>query len=167
VKRLGTRIHAALYRRSSGRLLGRMGGQPVMLLETVGRRSGRRRETPVQYLESDEAFAVVAANAGAAHPPAWYLNLSADPRARARLGARTIDVQAREVIGEERVALWRRLVAANRYLERTARKAGRELPLLLLERGANYVAASGLTALGTRGDSIHDVQRTTTEPETP
>jgi deazaflavin-dependent oxidoreductase (nitroreductase family) len=133
VKRLGTRVHAAVYRRSSGRVFGRVGGQAVLLLKTVGRRSGRPRETPVQYLASDQAFVVVAADGGAAHPPAWYLNLTADPHARIQVGSRTIAVQAREVTGEERAALWERLVGSNRYLERTARKARRELPLMLLE----------------------------------
>jgi deazaflavin-dependent oxidoreductase (nitroreductase family) len=87
----------------------------------------------VQYLASDRAFAVVAADGGAAHPPAWYLNLAADPRARIQVGSRTVAVEAREVHGEERAALWERLTDANGYLERTARKARRELPLLLLE----------------------------------
>ena len=57
-----------------------MGGQPVLLLETVGRRTGRRRTTPVQYLADGEAFVVLASNAGAPRPPAWWLNLLADPR---------------------------------------------------------------------------------------
>lgn len=133
MKRLGTRIHAAVYRRTQGRFLGRVGGQPVLLLRSIGRRSGRDRETPVQYLGDHDAFVVVAANAGARRPPAWYLNLSADPHARVQIGAETMDVRAREVLGEERAALWQRLIGANRYLERTARKARRELPLLLLE----------------------------------
>ena len=133
MKRLGTRIHAAVYRRTKGRFLGAVGGQPVLLLRSIGRRSGRRRETPVQYLADRDAFVVVAANAGAARPPAWYLNLSADPQAWVQVGAQTMDVRAREVLGEEREALWERLTDANRYLERTARKARRELPLLLLE----------------------------------
>ncbi|MEA2442317.1 MAG: hypothetical protein QOH76_3741 [Thermoleophilaceae bacterium] len=142
MKRLGTRIHAAVYRRTKGRLLGRVGGQPVLLLRTIGRRSGRSHETPVQYLPDHDAFVVVAANAGAARPPAWYLNLGADPDARVQLGARTIDVRAREVLGEERAALWQRLVGANRYLERTARKARRELPLLLLEPASGPASAA-------------------------
>jgi deazaflavin-dependent oxidoreductase (nitroreductase family) len=110
-----------------------VGGQAVLLLETVGRRSGRLRETPVQYLASDHAFVVVAADGGAAHPPAWYLNLTAHSHARIQVGSRTIAVEAREVLGDERAALWERLTDANRYLERTARKARHELPLLLLE----------------------------------
>jgi F420H(2)-dependent quinone reductase len=123
-----TRLHAWVYRRSGGRVLARMGGQPVLLLETTGRRSGLPRTTPVQYLPDGDTFVVVASNAGAARPPAWYFNL----RARVRVGARSIDVRAQEASGQERAELWHRLTAANRYLKRAARKAGRDLPLLAL-----------------------------------
>jgi F420H(2)-dependent quinone reductase len=127
-----TRLHAWVYRRSRGRLLGRMGGQPVLLLQTSGRRSGRPRTTPVQYLADGDAFVVVASNGGAARPPAWYLNLRANPHARIEVGPRSVEVRAQEAAGQERAALWQRLTAANRYLERAARKAGRDLPLMAL-----------------------------------
>ncbi len=127
-----TRLHVWVYRRSGGRVLGRMGGQHVLLLQTTGRHSGRTRTTPVQYLGVDDTFVVVASNAGAAQHPAWYLNLRANPHARIRVGARSIDVRAQEATGQERAELWRRLTAANRYLERAARKAGRDLPLMAL-----------------------------------
>ena len=61
-----TRLHAWVYRRSGGRVLGRMGGQPVLLLQTTGRRSGQTHTTPVQYLADGDTFVVVASNAGAA-----------------------------------------------------------------------------------------------------
>ncbi len=127
-----TRLHVWVYRRSGGRVLGRMGGQHVLLLQATGRHSGRTRTTPVQYLAVDDTFVVVASNAGAAQHPAWYLNLRANPYARIRVGARSIDVRAREATGQERAELWRRLTAANRYLERAAPKAGRDLPLMAL-----------------------------------
>ena len=78
------------------------------------------------------AFVVIASNAGAARPPAWYLNLRADPQARVQVGERTLDVRAHDVAGRERQTLWKRLTAANRYLDRVAHKAGRELPVLVL-----------------------------------
>jgi deazaflavin-dependent oxidoreductase (nitroreductase family) len=132
VKRFGTHAHALVYRLSGGRILGRLGGQPVLLLQTVGRRTGQTRTTPVQYLPSDGAFVVVAANAGAIRPPAWYLNLCAAPDAAVRIGTKHIDVQAREIHDAEREAMWRELTTANRYLEPVARKAGRLLPVLVL-----------------------------------
>ena len=127
-----TRLHAWVYRRSGGRFLGRMGGQPVLLLQTTGRRSGRTRTTPVQYLADGDTFVVVASNAGAARPPAWYFNLCADPHAQIDLGGRSVDVRAQEATGHERAVHWQRLTAANRHLERAARKARRELPLMTL-----------------------------------
>jgi deazaflavin-dependent oxidoreductase (nitroreductase family) len=127
-----TRLHAWVYRRTDGRVLARMSGQPVLLLRTTGRHSRLPRTTPVQYLADGDTFVIVASNAGAARPPAWYLNLRADPHARVRVGARSIDVRAQEASGQERTELWQRLTAANRYLNRAARKAGRDLPLLTL-----------------------------------
>ena len=125
MKRWGTRLHAAIYRLTRGRVLGRVGGQPVLLLETIGRRTGRRRTTPMQYLADGDTFLVVASNAGAARPPAWYLNLRANPHARAEVGPRTVDVRAHESTGQERAELWHQLTDANRYLEPAARKAER------------------------------------------
>ena len=127
--RWATRLHAWVYRRSGGRSLGRMGGQPVLLLQTTGRRSGRTCTTPVQYLADGDTSVVVASNGGAARPPAWYLNLRANPHARIWVGARRIDVRAQEAAGQERAALWRRFILTpNRYLERAAFIAGRDLP---------------------------------------
>ena len=134
--RWATRLHAWVYRRSGGRVLGRMGGQPILLLQTIGRRSGQTHTTPVQYLADDDTFVVVASNAGAPHPPAWYLNLRANPHAHIDVAGRSLDVRAQEATGQERAELWQRLTAANRSLERAARKAGRDLPLI------NLVAAT-------------------------
>jgi F420H(2)-dependent quinone reductase len=127
-----TRLHAWVYRRSGGRLLGRMAGQPVLLLQTTGRRTGQTHPTPVQYLADGDTFVVVASNSGAARPPAWYLNLRANPHARVEVGPHTVDVRAHQAAGQERAELWQRLTAANRYLERAAHKAGRDLPLMAL-----------------------------------
>ena len=93
-----TRLHAWVYRRSGGRLLGRMGGQPVLLLRTTGRRSGRTRSTPVQYLADGDTFVVVAANSGAARPPAWYFNLCADVRQRPRFARERPQIPNIEVL---------------------------------------------------------------------
>jgi deazaflavin-dependent oxidoreductase (nitroreductase family) len=88
--------------------------------------------TPLQYLTRGDTFVVVASNGGAVRPPAWYLNLRDDPHARVQAGARGVDVRAHEATGHERAELWQQLTAANRYLERAARKAGRDLPLVSL-----------------------------------
>ena len=91
MKRWGTRLHAAIYRLSRGRVLGRVGGPHVLLLQTAGRRTGQRRTTPVQYLADGETFIVVASNAGAARPPACYLNLQANPHGQIDVGGRSVE----------------------------------------------------------------------------
>ena len=131
---VGTRLHTVVYRATGGRALGQMGGQPVLLLETVGRRSGQRRVTPLQYMPREDAFVVVASARGAPRPPAWYLNLRSRRRARVRIGTQEVEVLMREARGGERIRLWTELTAANHRLERAARKAGRRLPVIVLER---------------------------------
>jgi deazaflavin-dependent oxidoreductase (nitroreductase family) len=143
-----TSAAVALYRLTRGGVLGRIGGQPVLLLETIGRRTGRRRTTPLQYLADDEVLVVVASNRGAAHPPAWYLNLRAHPAARVQVGATTIDVRAQELGGEKRDRLWDQLTAGNPRLQDAARKAGRQLPLVALtpqRSGGQHLPRVGAT----------------------
>src|SRR5438270_9013540 len=78
-----SRAHAWLLRRSNGRLGRRFIGAPVLVLRTTGRRSGQARESPMFFVRNGEGFAVVASNAASQRPPAWWLNLQADPRAQA------------------------------------------------------------------------------------
>jgi deazaflavin-dependent oxidoreductase (nitroreductase family) len=142
MKHRATRLHAWVYRRSGGRILGHIGGQPVLLLQTTGRRSGQTRTTPVQYIPHGEDFVVVAADHGARHPPAWYLNLRADAGARVRVKAQDFDVTAREASGDERTELWGKLIAANRYLPKAQNKAGRQLPLLIVTPTKHHPGSS-------------------------
>jgi deazaflavin-dependent oxidoreductase (nitroreductase family) len=131
------RAHAWLYRRSGGRLLGRMGGQRVLLLTTKGRRTGLPRTTPVQCTRVGEALIVVASNRGSRTPPNWYQNLRADPRVRVQLGRETLQVRAREVTEDERDRLWSQLVVDNRWLAPAQERAGRRLPLIALDPPAS------------------------------
>lgn len=131
--RLVTVIHRALYRASGG-LLGANLGAPMLLLTSIGRRTGRERTTPLLYVRDGERLVIVGSNAGDDLPPAWWLNLEAEPRARVQVGRSLYAVRARKAVGEERERLWRRLVAAHAgyqdYLKRTAR----EIPVVVLER---------------------------------
>ena len=88
------RLHARLYRISGGRFLPRwFAGAPVMVLETVGRRSGHKRATPVLYLRAGDALIVLAANAGADRTPAWWLNLRDAGSGEVLIGRRRVRVR--------------------------------------------------------------------------
>jgi deazaflavin-dependent oxidoreductase (nitroreductase family) len=128
-----SRAHAWLYRRSGGRLLARMGGHPVLLLTTTGRRSGRARTTPVQYHEIDGSTVVVAAAGGSKRPPDWSRNIAANHDVLVQRGAQAVSMHAREAEGQERARLWALLTRDNRWLERAERKAERRLPVIVLE----------------------------------
>ncbi len=102
------KLNVPLYRISRGRIGGKVGSGPVLLLTTTGRKSGQRRTAPVLYLADGERFVVINTNAGNAKTPAWSLNLRADPDAEVEVGGKRTKVRARMAEGEERDDLWRR-----------------------------------------------------------
>jgi F420H(2)-dependent quinone reductase len=102
------KLNVPLYRISRGRLGGKVGGGPVLLLTTTGRKSGQPRTAPVLYLADGNRFVVINTNAGNAKTPAWSLNLHANPEAEVEVGGKRSKVHARLAEGEERDELWRR-----------------------------------------------------------
>jgi deazaflavin-dependent oxidoreductase (nitroreductase family) len=126
--------HAWLYSRSGGRLGGTVGGHRVLLLTTKGRRSGRERRTPVQYERLGNELVVAAAGGGSPSPPAWWLNLEANPEVEVQLGADRWDANAETAVLRRRAELWPALIASNPSLESAQAKAGRQLPVVVLSR---------------------------------
>ncbi|MFZ0835388.1 MAG: nitroreductase/quinone reductase family protein [Mycobacterium sp.] len=134
VQRAIARLHARLYVHSGGRFLPRwFGGAPVMVLETVGRRSGRERATPLLYLRDADASVVLAANAGAARTPAWWLNLQAAGEGEVHIGRRRLPIKPRLLGGRERDRLWQRYVQMYPQAELYTRFTDRGFPLVALE----------------------------------
>ena len=131
--RLGGHSHAALFTRTGGRRMRRWFGAPVLVLETVGRRSGQPRRTPLIYLADGERAIVVGANGGAPDPPAWWLNLREVGTATATFGGRRREVTAREVTGAERDQLWTRFAQMYPALDDYAKRTDREFPFVVLE----------------------------------
>ena len=129
------RIHPWIYRKTGGRILGRFGKTPILLLETRGRKSGATRTNGLAYVERREGWAVAASWAGEPKHPYWYLNLVAQPEATVQVRDRRIPVRARELDGDERTNVWREIVDQDPgfavYEERT--RGIREIPVLLLE----------------------------------
>jgi F420H(2)-dependent quinone reductase len=102
------KFNVPLYRMSGGRIGGKVGRAPVLLLTTTGRRSGRQRIAPVVYLADGDNVVLINTNAGNAKIPAWSLNLKANPEAEVELGRERRQVRARVAEGEERAGLWRK-----------------------------------------------------------
>jgi deazaflavin-dependent oxidoreductase (nitroreductase family) len=126
------RCHRAVYRLSRGRLLDRVAGMPVLLLTTTGRLSGRARTTPLTYFEDGDDLVIVASNGGEDSPPAWWLNLGAQPAAAITIGTRTRRVRSRAATAEEWARLWPRITATHEGYAAYARRTARPIPVVLL-----------------------------------
>jgi deazaflavin-dependent oxidoreductase (nitroreductase family) len=129
-----TRVQRWLYLRTGGAIGHSIFGITMLLLTTVGRRTGEPRTLPLLYIEDGARLVIVASNAGDDRHPAWWLNLVANPRARVQVGRELYDVVARPADAAERERLWPRLVAAYKYYDDYTQRTRREIPIVLLER---------------------------------
>ncbi|MFF9060659.1 nitroreductase family deazaflavin-dependent oxidoreductase [Streptomyces sp. NPDC101213] len=109
-------------------------GRPVIILTTVGSKSGKIRKTPLMRVEHEGRYAVVASLGGAPKHPVWYFNVKADPRVELQDGLVKQDMTAREVTGEEKARWWERAVAAFPQYAEYQEKTDREIPVFVLER---------------------------------
>jgi deazaflavin-dependent oxidoreductase (nitroreductase family) len=132
-----TAVHRTLYRVTGGRIGAHAGRATMLLLETVGRRSGQRRVTPLLYVEDGENFVVVASNAGDDRHPAWLLNLRKQPAAEIQIGTRHVRVQAREAGEAESERLWPKLQASYKHFRDYRTNTQRHIPVVVLEPAAS------------------------------
>ncbi len=128
------REQAEKYEASAGAEAGDLQGHPIIVLTTVGAKSGALRKTALMRVEHDGAYAVVASKGGAPEHPAWYFNLVKNPHVELQDGADKHDYTAREVTGDERAAWWERaLVSWPPYADYQL-KTDRQIPVFVLER---------------------------------
>jgi F420H(2)-dependent quinone reductase len=127
------RDQVALYEATGGREGGTLEGRPVVILTMTGATSGKVRKTPVMRIEHDGIYLAVASNVGAPSHPAWYHNLIAHPEVRLQDGAQMHSLRAREVFGQEKAQAWKLAESRWPYFPDYRAKAGREIPILLLE----------------------------------
>jgi deazaflavin-dependent oxidoreductase (nitroreductase family) len=132
VQRAATKLHSFVYRITDGRVGGSIAGEPVLLLTTTGRKSGRERTIPLLYLKDGEDLVVVGSNGGTATPPAWWLNLTNNPEATVEVGGRKVRVWAEEAGFEEKERLWPKLVEMYGGYEDYRRRTDREIPVVFL-----------------------------------
>lgn len=109
-------------------------GYPIVVITSVGAKSGKLRKNPVMRVEHDGEYAAVASKGGAPKNPTWYYNLAANSHVELQDGAEKHDYVAREVSGEERAAWWERAVAAYPAYADYAVKTSRLIPVFVLTR---------------------------------
>jgi F420H(2)-dependent quinone reductase len=112
------RLHKYVYERSDGRVGKHSGRVPALLLTTTGRRSGLARTNGLTYCRDRGDLIVVASNGGSDRPPAWLLNIQADPRVTVRVGRTVLGATARVATDEEQAQLWPLVNRRNRGMSR-------------------------------------------------
>lgn len=127
------RDQVELYESSGGTKGTTMRGLPVIVITSMGARSGKVRKTPVMRVEHDGKYAAVASQGGAPRHPVWYFNLVAHPDVEVQDGPVKQDMTARELTGAEKAVWWERAVAAFPNYADYQRKTDREIPVFLLE----------------------------------
>lgn len=127
-------VHQWLYETSDGRIGASLGGRPMLLLRTVGRRTGAPRTAALLYVRDGDAYAVIASKGGAPQHPGWFHNLATQGDVEIQVGRERMPVRARIAEGEERSRLWARADELNQgqytvYQSRTKRP----IPVVVLE----------------------------------
>jgi F420H(2)-dependent quinone reductase len=125
--------HKFWYRLSGGLIGGRFGHLPVLLLTTTGRKSGRKRTTPLVYLADGENMVVIASNGGSDRHPQWWLNLRSQPKAEVQVGPNARSVIAGVAKGAERERLWHEVVGLYHGYDEYSRMTEREIPVVVLK----------------------------------
>ena len=127
-------LHQWLYESTDGRIGASLGGRPMLLLRTVGRRTRESRTAALLYVRDAKAYVVIASKGGAPQHPGWLHNLTAEPNVEIQVGRERTPVRARIAEGEERSRLWARADDVNQgqytiYQSRTKRP----IPVVVLE----------------------------------
>lgn len=125
------------FRANNGRVGGMFEGAPMVLLTTVGRRTGKPHTNPAIYLRDGDRHLVFASNAGADTHPHWYLNLLANPRVTMEIGTeegvvKPFATRAVPLAGAERDRYWERMCALDDAFRGYEEKTGRTIPVVAL-----------------------------------
>ena len=131
--KLMSRLNTWAYRATGGRVGGKFrSGAPVMLLTTIGRKSGRRLTIPLLYLRDEGRIVTVASKGGMDHHPLWYRNLVANPAVDVQIGTETSAMQAHTASDAEKSALWPKLVAMYPDYATYQTRTARNIPVVVL-----------------------------------
>lgn len=128
--------HELCYRASGGGLGANLMGRPMLLLITKGRKTGRNRTAPLQYMPDGDDYVVIASNAGSASDPAWYLNLKAAADVEVQAGRSRFRMRADTATGEERQRIWTAAVDFYPGYAKYEDEVERTIPVVVLRRQA-------------------------------
>lgn len=126
------KANVLILRLSKGRFGGKQQNLPVLILHTVGRKSGKPRQTPLLYLKDGEHYVIVASRGGSDAPPAWWLNLQATPETTIEINGSKRRVTARQATAEEKASYWPRLTAGYSFYADYQARTTRDIAVIVL-----------------------------------
>jgi len=126
--------HTQKYKETGGQEGHDWQGTQTLLLTTKGRKSGEPRELPLIYGKSGDDYLIVASKGGADAPPAWYLNIEADPDVEVQVWDDRFPAKARVATAEEKAEMWKTMTAEWPAYDDYQKKTDREIPIVVLER---------------------------------
>lgn len=126
------RKQTELFEGSGGKKGNTLRGMPIIVMTSVGAKSGKLRKTPLMRVEHHGEYAAVASIGGAPRHPVWYYNLKKNPHVELQDGSIKRDYRAREVTGDEKAVWWKRAVAAYPDYADYQEKTTREIPVFVL-----------------------------------
>lgn len=127
--------HRRIIQATRGRLLATMGGHPLLVLTTIGRRTGQPHANPVIGIPDGADWLIVASNGGAATQPQWVRNIAADPHVTVRIGGQVRAYLARILPPDERQSRWPTLIREYPPYQTMQAKTDRPLPVIRLNPG--------------------------------
>jgi F420H(2)-dependent quinone reductase len=127
-------INSLFLRLSRGRIGSKLGTQTVLILHTVGRKSGQERTIPIAYFDYEGQYLIVASNWGKDKNADWYLNLKKNPLAKVEINGQIISVVAREAEGEEYTRLWKFTTERHPPYLKYQQMTTRHIPIMMFER---------------------------------
>ncbi len=134
IAKSGTGVHEAVFKASKGRIGGRVGGMPVVMLTTTGRKSGKPRTTMLTSpLQVGEQVMVIASYGGDDRHPTWFLNLRDDPDVEVTMSGSTKPMRARVATADEKAEMWPKITSKYKGYAGYQRKTERDIPVVVLE----------------------------------
>jgi len=127
------RKQAERYEATNGEEANDLRGRPIIVLTSVGAKTGKLRKTPLMRVEHEGLYAVVASQGGAPKHPVWYFNLKANPHVELQDGPTKRDYAARELSGDEKAVWWKRAVEAWPDYAKYQTRTKRQIPVFVLE----------------------------------
>lgn len=127
-----TKAHIAVYQKTDGKLGGNLFGNPILLLHSVGRKSGKAYISPLTYVQEGSDYVIIGSNGGQDRHPGWYYNLQAQPETAVQVNGELVPVLAHLAEGNKREMLWQKICSKHPQYPKYQAKTARPIPLFVL-----------------------------------